>query len=145
MRTVELFLLEGSYQAVDDGVIVELFGRTRDGTPMVARYYGFRPYFMITEPTDEVRARLHADKEIVGVEDVTTWVAGKDHPALRVTLHRPWLVPQYRDQYRRRATRRACWPATYRSSTASSMTSTSVSRSPSRPRRRARRSAAATP
>jgi len=102
VRTVELFLLEGSYQAVDDGVVLELFGRTRDGAPMVARYYGFRPYFVITEPTDEVRARLRADKEIVEVQDITTWVAGRSQPAVRVTLHRPWLVPQYRDQYRRR-------------------------------------------
>ncbi|HKN07255.1 MAG TPA: DNA polymerase domain-containing protein [Thermoplasmata archaeon] len=102
MRTVELFLLEGSYQAVDDGVVVELFGRTRDGAPIVARYYGFRPYFMVTEPTDEVRARLAADKEIISVQDISTWVAGQEKPALRVTLHRPWLVPQYRDQYRRR-------------------------------------------
>ena len=102
MRTIELFLLEGSYQAVDDGVVVELFGRTRDGAPIVARYYGFRPYFVITEPTDEVRARLAADKEIISVQDISTWVAGQQKPALRVTLHRPWLVPQYRDQYRRR-------------------------------------------
>lgn len=101
MRTVELFLLEGSYQAVDDGVVVELFGRTREGAPIVARYYGFRPYFVITEPTAEVRARLSADKEILGVQDITTWVVGQEHPAVRVTLHRPWLVPQYRDQYRR--------------------------------------------
>ncbi len=102
MRTVELFLLEGSYQAVDDGVVVELFGRTRDGTPTVARYYGFRPYFMITEPTEENRQRLASDPEIVKVEDLSIWVAGKERPAIRVTLHRPWLVPQYRDQYRRR-------------------------------------------
>ena len=102
MRTIELFLLEGSYQAVDDGVVVELFGRTRDGAPIVARYYGFRPYFVVTEPTDEVRAKLAADKEIISVQDISTWVAGQEKPALRVTLHRPWLVPQYRDQYRRR-------------------------------------------
>ncbi|MGP8076226.1 MAG: DNA-directed DNA polymerase [Thermoplasmata archaeon] len=102
MRTVELFLIEGSYQAVDDGVVVELFGRTRDGAPIVARYYGFRPYFEVTEPTAEVRTRLAADKEIIGVRDIVTWVAGKEEPALRVKLHRPWLVPQYRDQYRRK-------------------------------------------
>jgi len=102
VRTIELFLLEGSYQAVDDGVVVELFGRTRDGAPIVARYYGFRPYFVVTEPTDEVRAKLAADKEIISVQDISTWVAGQEKPALRVTLHRPWLVPQYRDQYRRR-------------------------------------------
>jgi len=102
VRTVELFLLEGSYHAVEDGVVVELFGRTREGQSLVARYYGFRPYFVINEPTGETRARLAADKEVVEVHDITTWVAGKDHPALHVTLHRPWLVPQYRDQYRRR-------------------------------------------
>ena len=102
MRTVELFLLEGSYQAVDDGVVVELFGRTREGAAIVARYYGFRPYFMVTEPTDEVRARLKADKEIIEFHDITTWVDGRERPALHVTLHRPWLVPQYRDNYRRR-------------------------------------------
>lgn len=102
MRTVQLFVLEGSYQAVDDGVVVELFGRSREGAAMVARYYGFRPYFMITDPTPEVRQRLGADPEIIEVRDGTTWVAGTDRPAIRVTLHRPWLVPQYRDQYRRK-------------------------------------------
>jgi DNA polymerase I len=102
VRTVELFLLEGSYQAVEDGVVVELFGRTRDGASLVARYYGFRPYFVVTEPTDEVRARLRADPEIIEFRDITMWVDGRDRPALHVTLHRPWLVPQYRDNYRRR-------------------------------------------
>jgi DNA polymerase I len=101
VRTVELFFIEGSYQAVDDGVVLELFGRTRDGVATVARYYGFHPYFVLTEPTDEIRARLKTDPEIIEVTDIETWVAGKVRPALRVTLHRPWLVPQYRDQYRR--------------------------------------------
>ncbi len=100
--TIDLFLLEGSYQAVDDGVVVELFGRTRDGEAMVARYYGFRPYFVLTDPTEEIRAKLRADPEIVAVTDETTWYAGRDHPAIRVTLHRPWLVPQYREQFRRK-------------------------------------------
>jgi len=102
VRTVELFLLEGSYHAVEDGVVIELFGRTKDGSPLVARYYGFRPYFMITEPTDEVRTRLREDKEIIEFHEVTTWVEGRERSALHVTLHRPWLVPQYRDNYRRR-------------------------------------------
>jgi DNA polymerase, archaea type len=100
--TFDLFLLEGSYQAVDDGVVVELFGRTREGEAMVARYYGFRPYFELTNPTDEIRARLKADPEIVSVTDESTWLNGEDRPAIRVTLHRPWLVPQYRDQFRRK-------------------------------------------
>ena len=102
MRTVELFVLEGSYQARDDDVVVELFGRTRDGGALVARYYGFRPYFVLTDPTPEARQRLSADPEIIEVRDIRTWIGGQEHDALHVTLHRPWLVPQYRDQYRRR-------------------------------------------
>jgi DNA polymerase, archaea type len=102
VRTIELFVLEGSYQARENDVVIELFGRDRSGAPLVARYYGFRPYFMITEPTDETRERLRQDSEIVEVRDVVTWVGGQERPAIRVTLHRPWLVPQYRDQYRRR-------------------------------------------
>ncbi len=102
MRTIELFVLDGSYQAQNDEVVVELFGRTRDGATLVARYYGFRPYFVITEPTAEVREQLARDPEVVGVDDISTWVGGHDRPAIRVTLHRPWLVPQYRDRYRRR-------------------------------------------
>ncbi len=101
MRTVELFLLEGSYQARDDAVVVELFGRTREGTPMVARYYGFRPYFVLAEPTAEQRERLRSDPEVVRVEDLVTFVGGRERAAARVTIHRPWLVPQYRDAYRR--------------------------------------------
>ena len=100
MRTVELFLLDGSYQAVDNGVVVELFGRTREGRAMVARYYGFRPYFVLTEPSADARARLKADPEILDVADTTVWLGGRERPAAKVTLHRPWLVPQYRDQYR---------------------------------------------
>jgi DNA polymerase, archaea type len=101
VRTVELFLLEGSYEPVDDGVVVELFGRTRDGEPLVARYYGFQPWFVLTEPTAETRERLSKDPEIVRVEETATWVGGRERAALRVTMHRPWLVPKYRDLYRR--------------------------------------------
>jgi len=101
VRDVELFLLEGSYVAVGDDVVVELFGRTRGGAAMVARFYGFRPYFVLTEPSEEVRTALSHDPEVVELTDVTEWVAGRDRPAVRVTLHRPWLVPDYRTKYRR--------------------------------------------
>jgi DNA polymerase, archaea type len=101
VRTVELFFLEGSYEVVGDDVVVELYGRTKDNVATVARYYGFRPYFVITDPTAEERARLTADPEIIELTDVETWVAGTNHPAVRVTLHRPFLVPDYRDKFRR--------------------------------------------
>ncbi len=102
MPIIDLFLLEGSYLSVDDGVVVELYGRMRDGRAAVARYYGFRPYFMLTEPTDDVRARLREDPEVLDVHDEPVWVDGRERPAVRVTLHRPWVVPEYREKYRRK-------------------------------------------
>ncbi len=96
MTALDLFVLGGSYQAVDDGVVVELFGRSRDGESVVARYYGFRPYFLLVEPTEEERARLTSDPEIVSVEPTSVFHRGQDRPAGRVTLHHPWRVPEYR-------------------------------------------------
>ena len=101
MAAVDLFVLSGTYRGVDDGVVVELYGRTRAGEPMVARYYGFRPYFVLKDPTPEERERLGADPQVKGLADETVWVAGHDHPALRVTVTFPWTVPEYRERYRR--------------------------------------------
>ncbi len=101
METLELFVVGGSYRAVGDGVVVELYGRTRAGQAVVARYYGFQPYFMLVDPTDDERARLAADSQVVSVEDETTWLSGENHRTVRVTLHNPWVVPDYRERYRR--------------------------------------------
>ena len=101
MRTVDLFVVGGSDHSVDDGVVVELYGRTRDGAPLVAHYYGFRPYFEITDPTPEVRERLSKDPEVVRSDEISVWVDGRTHSALRVTIHKPWVVPEYRERYRR--------------------------------------------
>jgi DNA polymerase, archaea type len=102
VRSIELFFLEGSYETVGDEVVVELFGRTREGEALVARYYGFHPYIVVTDPTPEIRAQLKADPEIIDVTDITTWVAGSERAAIRVSLYRPFRVPEYRDRYRRR-------------------------------------------
>ncbi|HYB63538.1 MAG TPA: DNA polymerase domain-containing protein [Thermoplasmata archaeon] len=99
MSSLDLFLLDGSYQAVDDGVVLELFGRSREGEAVVARYYGFRPYFVLLEPTPEERARLSADPEVVRLDEQAVFYRGRERAAVRVTLHRPWRVPEYRKAY----------------------------------------------
>ncbi|MCI4326399.1 MAG: DNA polymerase II [Thermoplasmata archaeon] len=101
MTAYELFLLGGSYQRVGDEPVLELFGRSRSGEPVVARYEGFRPYFLLTEPTEESLTRLRADPQIISLTEETTWLAGADRRAVRVTLHAPWLVPEYRERYRK--------------------------------------------
>ncbi len=101
MESVDLFLLGGSYRRTNDGVVVELYGRDSHGAATVAQYRGFEPYFMVTDPTEETRKRLAAEPDVVAVADTETWVAGKSHPALRVTVRGPWMVPDFRERYRR--------------------------------------------
>jgi DNA polymerase I len=103
VETVDLFLLGGNYRTVGEDVVVELFGRTRGDAPMVARYYGFRPYFMLTEPSAETLTRLEAEPEVVQIDDTKVWVGGSDHAAVRVTIHSPWKVPEFRERYRKPA------------------------------------------
>jgi DNA polymerase I len=101
VETVDLFLLGGSYQATDDGVVIELFGKDREGRSTIARYYGFRPYFELVEPLDDSLTRLKADPELVGLEERREWVNGSEHRTVRVSIKFPWKVPEYRERYRR--------------------------------------------
>ncbi|MEM0129770.1 MAG: 3'-5' exonuclease, partial [Thermoplasmata archaeon] len=101
MAWVELFVVQGSYRVDGDAVLVELFGRTREGEALVARYAGFRPYFQLVEPTEAEKARLEADERVVETVPETTWLAGADRPALRVYVRGPWMVPDLRDAFRR--------------------------------------------
>jgi DNA polymerase, archaea type len=97
----ELFLVGGSYKTFGDGVVVELFGRTRDGESIVARYYGFQPYFVVCEPTEEQRARLQRAPWVVRTEEISLWVHGQDRPSIKVTVRHPGNVRDHRDEYRR--------------------------------------------
>jgi DNA polymerase, archaea type len=99
VETLELFLLGGSYKAVGDGVVVELYGKDRAGASVVARYYGFRPYFEISEPTADERERLKRETEVLETRETTRWIRGEDRPALQVFVRFPWTVPAFRERY----------------------------------------------
>jgi DNA polymerase, archaea type len=101
VEDLELFLVSGAYRTFGDGVVIELFGRTRTGESVVARYYGFRPYFIICEPTEEQRNRLQQETDVVATEELSLWVEGKDRPCVKVSVRGPWTVPEFRNRYRR--------------------------------------------
>jgi DNA polymerase, archaea type len=101
VEDLELFLVGGAYKSFGDGVVVELFGRTRNGESLVARYYGFEPYFIVCEPTDEQRSRLKKEPWVVRTEELTLWVQGKDRPSVKVYVRHPGNVRDHRDTYRR--------------------------------------------
>ncbi|EQD69031.1 DNA polymerase family B, partial [mine drainage metagenome] len=100
MTQFRLFLLGGTYRSTPDGIVIELFGKTAEGEALVARYYGFLPYFQLTDPTAEERERLSKDPEVVRTAPKTLWLDGAERTVLEVTLRSPWKVPEYRDRYR---------------------------------------------
>ncbi len=89
-------LLSASYSKEDDGVVVELYGKTREGRSIVARYHGFRPYFYLVEPPATILERFSKDPEIQRMEEVKLWHRGKVRQCVKVTLHSPWKTPHYR-------------------------------------------------
>jgi DNA polymerase I len=98
--THQVFLIGGSYRREGEGVVVELFGRTREGRSLTARVYDFKPYFELTEPAAAVREALSRDPD-AKLSEERLWVAGREREVLRVEVRYPFTVPEYRRRYER--------------------------------------------
>jgi DNA polymerase I len=100
MGTWDIRLLTATYSAEGDGVVVELYGKTREGRSIVVRHRDFRPYFYMLDPPEQTRMALKADSEVVKTEEVQLWNGTEKQNFLKVTIKFPWKVPQYRERYR---------------------------------------------
>jgi DNA polymerase I len=100
MGTWDIRLLSATYSAEGDGVVVELYGKTREGRSIVVRHRGFKPYFHMLDPPEQTKNALKADSEVVRTEDVQLWNGTEKQDFLKVTIKYPWKVPQYRERYR---------------------------------------------
>ncbi len=89
-------LISASYSREGDGVVVELYGKTKEGKSIVGLYRGFRPYFYLVEPPEILLEKLTRDEEIVSLEDKKLWYKGKERDCVKVTLKSPWKTPTYR-------------------------------------------------
>lgn len=99
-RTVRI--LSGSYTRSDDGVTIELFGRTDKGKTITLLYEDFRPYFKLVEPPQECIEELESEGEIVDIESEVLWVDGEEKDCKRVICKHPWKVPGYRKRLKDR-------------------------------------------
>ncbi|MFP4051121.1 MAG: DNA-directed DNA polymerase [Thermoplasmata archaeon] len=89
-------ILSGSYRSIEDGVRIELYGETEDGKSITLLYDGFRPYFILVDPPDELIEGLKKDEEIRDAEDLELWVDGEEKPCKKIIATHPWKVPGYR-------------------------------------------------
>ena len=92
---LKMRILAASYRASD--VIIELFGRTEDGSSVTALYFGFKPYFDIVEPDEACMNSYRSEDEYEREEEKELWVDGKIKRVERIYIKSPWKVPSLRE------------------------------------------------
>jgi len=97
----EIRLITATYKREEnERLVIEMFGKTKDGLSITLRYTGFMPYFHLVEPTDVVLSGLEKDPEVVKVERIELFYRGEVRKAAKITVKYPGLVPQFRDRLR---------------------------------------------
>ncbi len=97
-------LLTASYsRGENDNIMVELFGKTRDGRSITLRRTGFRPYFHVAAPPEEVLPLVQGKDDLLAVEPVDLFLInkGRVQRCSKVVIRFPWAVPQYRAELKR--------------------------------------------
>lgn len=98
MGNWDVRLLTASYSQQDDEIVVELFGKTREGKSITVLAHGFRPYYFIVRPTPAIEEKLRKDKDVLQIEHDSLLFRGEFQEVLRVTIKYPWKVPEYRNE-----------------------------------------------
>ena len=103
MESYELRLLTASYRKMPDRdeVMVELYGKTKEGRSIVVRNFGFKPYFHIIEPRPDLLARLRQNQDVLDIKELGLYYKGKLRPAAQITVKYPWTVPSFRQDIKR--------------------------------------------
>jgi DNA polymerase I len=103
MASWEIRILSVSYRREGNGVVVQVYGRTRDGASITARVSDFRPYFYVIEPSEDAIEMLRDDRaNVAEVVDkpVKLYYMGKDVSCTKVFTTFPFVVPTVREKLR---------------------------------------------
>lgn len=95
-------LLSAYYRPEGDEVVIELFGKTREGDSITIIDRGFHPYFHVVEPGPDIEEELRNDAEVLSLQRDILYDQGKDREVLKVTIRYPWKVPDYRNRWRKK-------------------------------------------
>jgi DNA polymerase I len=97
MEKHDVRLLTATYRAEGDGVVVELYGKTREGRSIVILSRGFRPYFQIIGDVDKARQVLERRDDVISIQERNFLHRGREEHGAVVTVKFPWKVPEFRE------------------------------------------------
>jgi DNA polymerase I len=92
-------IFTGDYIVESGEPVIELFGKTRENKSITVRYKGFKPYFHVIAPSDEVANRLTGDPEVLDIAGIKLLYHGNERTATKVTIRIPRDVPRYRSMF----------------------------------------------
>jgi len=96
MGAWEVRLIGASYKKVEGDLAIHLYGKTRDGKSVAARFRGFEPYFHVVDPPQDVVEMLRNDDRVRRLEDCELLYKGEMRKCKKVVVTYPWLVPDIR-------------------------------------------------
>ncbi len=101
--TWDVRILTASYrrEGPQEEPVIELFGRTREGRSITVEYWGFKPYFHATRPSQVLLEYFAKDPGVLKVETIELEVQGRKTPCAKITLKHPWKTPEYRERARK--------------------------------------------
>ncbi|MEM3039060.1 MAG: hypothetical protein QXE45_06680, partial [Thermoplasmata archaeon] len=82
-------------------LILQIYGKTKDGKSITAIHKNFRPYFYVVEPNEQIIEMLEADAENVKEvekEPTMLFLGGKNVSCRKVVTTFPFVVPQVREK-----------------------------------------------
>jgi DNA polymerase I len=98
-ESYDVRLITATYKRPSENeLVIEMFGKTREGLSITIRYSGFMPYFHVFGATEELVEGLKKDKDVVRVEWVDLLHKGQVKRSAQVTVRFPGLVPEFRDK-----------------------------------------------
>ena len=84
----ETRLITATYKReANERLVIEMFGKTKEGLSITLRYEGFLPYFHLVEPTDQVLAGLERDPDVIKVERIELFYRGEVRKAAQITVY----------------------------------------------------------
>ncbi|EQB68606.1 MAG: hypothetical protein AMDU5_GPLC00010G0146 [Thermoplasmatales archaeon Gpl] len=94
---ISLRIISSSYRTSD--TVLEIFGRTIDGTSVTVLCGGFDPYFDVIEPNEQEIEGIKKNQEFKRMENLELWVKGETRKAIRIYVNHPYKVPELRSLF----------------------------------------------